>query len=66
MEDDKVTKDDKIASKEEADAAIEAALANGLISPDVKLGDLIKLGKGNKATTLGYVAAWDKYVAVVK
>ena len=66
MDDDKPTKEEQTSMKEEADAAIEAAVANGLISPDIKLGELIKLGKGNKATTLGYVAAWDKYVAVVK
>lgn len=52
--------------KEEADAVIEAAVQNGLVDPNVKLGDLIKLGKGGKSTTLGYVAAWDRYVAVVK
>ena len=58
--------DNPKTSKEEADAAIDAALEAGLVDPNSKLGDLIKLGKNSKSTTLGYVAAWDRYVAVIK
>lgn len=57
---------DEQGKKADADAAIHAAMESGLISPETKLGDLVKLGSNSKVGTLGYVAAWDRYAVVVK
>ena len=53
-------------AKVEADAAIQAAIGAGLINPEMKLSELLKVGANTKIGTLGYVAAWERYALVVK
>ena len=53
-------------AKAEADAAISAAIRAGLINPDMKFGELLKVGADAKIGTLGYVAAWERYALIVK